>query len=154
MPLPPTGERAARNTSRELNQKIWNQTIDDVTRFVGADRQSITDRIEALEHEWDVERTLEANASAIILLSLVLAVLVSPWFLILTAIVPTFLLQHALQGWCPPLPLFRGMGVRTLREIDAERQALRLMRGDFDQFQRAADLDRQDVARLLEAIRG
>ena len=36
-----------------------------------------------------------------------------------------FLLQHALQGWCPPVPILRRQGFRTRHEIDAERQALR-----------------------------
>ena len=44
----------------------------------------------------------------------------------------SFLLQHALQGWCPPLPLFRRLGVRTAREIARERYALQALRGDFD----------------------
>lgn len=43
-----------------------------------------------------------------------------------------FLLQHAVQGWCPPLPVFRRLGVRTAREIHEEILALKAMRGDFD----------------------
>jgi hypothetical protein len=46
--------------------------------------------------------------------------------------VATFLLQHALQGWCPPVPLFRSLGVRTASEIDEERYALKALRGDFE----------------------
>ncbi len=42
-----------------------------------------------------------------------------------------FLLQHAVQGWCPPLPVFRQMGVRTQTEIDEKRAALKALRGDF-----------------------
>jgi len=43
----------------------------------------------------------------------------------------SFCLQHALQGWCPPLTLFRRLGIRTQREIDDERTALKALRGDF-----------------------
>lgn len=49
----------------------------------------------------------------------------------LPAAVSAFLLQHALQGWCPPVPFFRKRGVRTPAEIAAERNALKLLRGDF-----------------------
>ena len=42
-----------------------------------------------------------------------------------------FMLQHALQGWCPPLPVLRRMGVRTAAEIHQEIIALRILRGDF-----------------------
>jgi hypothetical protein len=41
-------------------------------------------------------------------------------------------MQHALQGWCPPLPLLRRLGVRTQQEIERERYALKALRGDFD----------------------
>jgi hypothetical protein len=46
-------------------------------------------------------------------------------------VVGSFLLQHAVQGWCPPLPVFRRWGVRTQPEIDYERYALKALRGDF-----------------------
>jgi hypothetical protein len=52
------------------------------------------------------------------------------WFFF-PAFVGGFLLQHALQGWCPPMIWFRRMGVRTQTEIDHERYALKALRGDF-----------------------
>jgi len=52
--------------------------------------------------------------------------------LILPAVVMIFLFQHAVQGWCPPLPLFRRMGKRTRHEIEEERHALKALRGDYD----------------------
>ena len=33
-------------------------------------------------------------------------------------------MQHALQGWCPPLPVLRRLGFRTQNEIERERYAL------------------------------
>jgi len=52
-------------------------------------------------------------------------------WLVLPALVTAFLFQHAMQGWCPPLPLLRSFGFRTAREIDTERYALKALRGDF-----------------------
>lgn len=52
-------------------------------------------------------------------------------FALVPLVVGGFLLQHALQGWCPPLPIFRRYGVRTQTEIDYERYALKAVRGDF-----------------------
>jgi len=43
-----------------------------------------------------------------------------------------FLFQHSVQGWCPPLPVFRRLGVCTRSEIDQEKFALKALRGDFD----------------------
>ena len=46
--------------------------------------------------------------------------------------VTAFLFQHAVQGWCPPIAVLRRLGVRTAREIEVERIALKALRGDFD----------------------
>lgn len=43
-----------------------------------------------------------------------------------------FLFQHAIQGWCPPLPILRRLGFRTAEEINQERYALKALRGDFE----------------------
>jgi hypothetical protein len=40
-------------------------------------------------------------------------------------------LQHAVQGWCPPVPIFRRLGIRTQTKIDHERYALKVLRGDI-----------------------
>lgn len=34
-------------------------------------------------------------------------------------------IKHALQGWCPPLPILRRLGFRTTQESEQERAALR-----------------------------
>lgn len=70
----------------------------------------------------------------IVLLGLALATRVRKTFLLLPAGVFGFFAQHALQGWCPPIPVFRRLGVRTQREIERERYALKALRGDFDQL--------------------
>lgn len=35
---------------------------------------------------------------------------------------------HSLQGWCPPLPIIRRMGIRTAEEITKEKDALRKLK--------------------------
>jgi hypothetical protein len=74
---------------------------------------------------------LEANAASIALSGTALGLFLDRRFLVLPALVMAFLLQHALQGWCPPAPLLRRLGVRTSSEIEAERYALKAVRGDF-----------------------
>ena len=44
------------------------------------------------------------------------------------------MIQHALQGWCPPLAVLRRLGFRTAKEINEERFALAALRGDFDKI--------------------
>lgn len=129
--LPATEERVPRNTSSKVNHRIQGRTLHDVSRFIGADPVFIDERIRQLQREWDIERTLEANAATVGLAGLALGSFVDRRFLILPALVSAFLLQHALQGWCPPMPLLRRLGIRTAREIHDEIIALRILRGDF-----------------------
>ena len=72
------------------------------------------------------------------------------WF-IFPAAVAGFLLQHALEGWCPPLPLFRRLGFRTQSEIDYERYALKSLRGDFRNLPTSAS-DRHDEVSAKQVV--
>ncbi len=111
-------------TPARINEKIDRETEANLRQYQNAGSQAIAKRIDELDKEWDIERTLELNASLVALTGVVLSATVSKKWLILPAIVTTFLAQHAIQGWCPPLPLFRLRGIRTRKEIDRERYAL------------------------------
>jgi hypothetical protein len=52
-------------------------------------------------------------------------------WMVLPVMVLSFLFLHAVQGWCPPVPVLRRLGVRTREEIDRERHALKVLVGDF-----------------------
>jgi len=144
-----TAERVPSHTDDDVNERIIAQTDTNVASFA-ADPRLIDLRLRELDWEWDIERGLEANAAAIALIGLVLGRLVNPRWYYLSTAVATFLLQHALQGWCPPVALFRRLGVRTQREIDEERYALKFMRGDFG----AADVHmRRPVREVMQAVR-
>lgn len=122
--------RVRKNTSEDINLKI-DQEIQARARYLSfKDKKDIKKRLNELNKEWDIERTLEVNASAIALTGVLLSILNKKW-LILPGIVTAFLLQHGLQGWCPPLPLFRKLGIRTKAEIEKEKTILKSLRGDF-----------------------
>jgi hypothetical protein len=129
--LPSTAERVPEHTPEHVDQRIEQQTIANLKCYATASPEVIRERIAQLDAEWDIERTLEANASALALIGVSLGAFVNKKWLILPGIVAGFLLQHALQGWCPPVPVFRRMGFRTSYEIDQERYALKAFRGDF-----------------------
>lgn len=131
--LPDTATRVPAHTADHVDREIQQRTIQNLNCFASCTPDSIQERIRQLDAEWDIERTLEANAAAISLIGIGLGAFVSRKWLILPGIVAGFLLQHALQGWCPPLPVFRRMGIRTSYEIDQERYALKALRGDFCQ---------------------
>lgn len=59
-----------------------------------------------------VERGLRLVAGVFILASVGLGVLVSPWFLALTAFVGANLLQSGMTDWCPMMAFLRKAGLR------------------------------------------
>jgi hypothetical protein len=132
--LPSTTERVSQNTSAKSNQQIRRQTEDRVMHAAAAGPAAIDRRLAELDQEWDIERTLEANAATVSLVGSILGATVDRRFFALPAAVAGFLLQHALQGWCPPVPIFRRLGFRTASEIDRERYALKALRGDFSEI--------------------
>jgi hypothetical protein len=129
--IPSTIDRVPRHTAEHVNEQIRHQAEEDVKRAAAGGPEAIERRLEELEQEWDIERTLEANAATLTAVGSALALLVDRRFAVVPLVVGGFLLQHAIQGWCPPLPVFRRFGVRTQAEIDAERYALKALRGDF-----------------------
>lgn len=141
--LPATNTRVEQSTSRRINDGIRDETERSVRRYAVASKVEITQRIEELDREWDIERVLEMNAATLACTGAVLALTVNRRLAWISAIVTGFLLQHALQGWCPPVPMFRKRGVRTAREIDQEKTALRILRGDFHSTSKPAEALRQ-----------
>lgn len=120
-----SADRVRRSTEPYLNEQIDRQTDHNIQSYTNSSEATIQRRIQQLDKEWDVERVLEVNASTLALTGLVLGMTVNRKWLFLTGGVLTFLLQHGLQGWCPPLPVLRRLGVRTRGEIDREKYALK-----------------------------
>lgn len=126
------GERVRSSTSRSRNQEIDDEIVRNIDHYSNQGAAAIESRIKELDKEWDIERTLEVNAGLISLAGAVLALTVDRRWAILPAVVTSFLVQHAIQGWCPPLPLFRMMGIKSRAELDREKYALKSLRGDFE----------------------
>ena len=126
-----TRNRVPAHSFAEANARIRRELEANVAHF-GSHRDEIPDRLRQLDREWDIERAIEANASVLALAGVVLAATHDRRWLALPGLVSAFLLQHALQGWCPPVPVLRRLGFRTSYEIDEERQALKALRGDFE----------------------
>lgn len=144
--LPDSAQRVPDHTQDAVNARIADATRAAVIK-ASAHPSEIGKRLRDLDREWDVERALEANAATIGLVGLALAATVDRRFLALPVAVSAFLLQHAVQGWCPPLPVLRRLGFRTATEIAEERTALRALRGDFAGLEGASPVLALDVAR-------
>ena len=130
--FPPNALKVKMSTSNKINKKINEKMTETIIKKSTSNQESISKRIEELDREWDTERILETNASIFIIISIILGFLISKLWFFLAALIAFYLLQHAIQGWCPPLPIIRKLGVRTMSEINTEKTVLKVLRGDFE----------------------
>ncbi len=139
--------RVSQGTSDAASFRIRRE-IERSVAYHAMHPEQIDGRLRELDEEWDIERVLETGSSTLTLTGLALGIGVDRKWLLLSLAVQGFFMQHALQGWCPPLPVFRAMGIRTADEINRERYALKALRGDFSG---ASDGDPQAALEAVQA---
>jgi hypothetical protein len=150
--VPAGARRVEENTPAEINRKRQAE-IQASLRYHAVRPREIPARLAELDREWDMERALQANAAAVSLGGLLLAALVDRRFIAVPAMVAGFLGQHAVQGWCPPVPLLRRLGFRTSAEICEERCGLKMLAGEYRTFGEPAPAQWAEQAEQLhEAV--
>ena len=138
MAIPTTKERVPAHTTEHVNERIRREAEERVRRL-SREPAAVGQRLRELDAEWDIERAIEMNASALAFFGTAMGYFVHPYWLLLPALVTAFLFQHAVQGWCPPVPVLRRFGFRTVYEIEQEKQALKALRGDYETVATATD---------------
>jgi hypothetical protein len=116
--------RVSSNTDPEINAWIREQTEQRMREVASRGRFAIQQRLHELDEEWDIERYVETLAPTFTLIGMTLGFARDRRWFVLPFVVQSFFLQHALQGWCPPVPVLRRLGVRTMQEIERERCSL------------------------------
>ena len=125
-----SANRVPEHTDVDVNVAIADRTKRSIAYF-DEHRDEIPHRLGQLDREWDIERALATSSSCLSLLGLGLAASGLRRWVYLPLAIQAFYLQHTLQGWCPPLPVFRSLGFRTPAEIERESSALKtLLRDD------------------------
>lgn len=133
--------------NRMSTDSVRTHTPDGVNRKIDArvekcvqamaeqmDRPAISEYLRKLEHEWDLNRVVTVAASAVSVLGLVLAAKDGRGWKVVSGVAAGLLLQHGLFGFGPLSELVRALGVRTRKEIDLEKFALKALRGDFERI--------------------
>ncbi len=133
--LPATTEPQSPSADTATDHMIQYRIKQNI-HYYAMHPEEIDARLAELDHEWDIERVLEANAAGIALGGMLLGLFRHRGFLALPLVVAGFLLQHALQGSSGPVRFLRRRGVRTAIEIASERAALKSLRGDFAPVER------------------
>jgi len=85
-----------------VNEEIDREAERRVVRAAGASEAVLSRQIDELNQEWDMERWLETNASALAFTGTILGLLVNKKFLAIPCLALPFLFQHAVQGGARP----------------------------------------------------
>lgn len=120
------------HTPAPLNQRIDEKVEQCVRHMAQQERPEMSRYLEKLDREWDINRAVSVGGSVLSLAGLLLARGGGRGWRALSAVGAGLLLQHGLFGWGPLAELVRALGVRTRREIDLEKFAIKALRGDFE----------------------
>jgi hypothetical protein len=116
--------------------------------LVDAGPQAIEARLAELDREWTAGRMTKAVMGVVIVVGLGLAAL-NPWWLLLPALGGLILLSY-LFGRTSWLGMaFHNAGYRSGFEVDREKIALKVLRGDFRHLPTVHDIEsHEDISRL------
>jgi len=102
--LPTTPERVPAHTSEPVNRSIRDEIAGSV-RWHSRHPERIDRRLHELDEEWDIERTLEANAATLALTGSVLGIFVDKRFLAVPVVVHGFPASACPSGLVPTGPV-------------------------------------------------
>jgi hypothetical protein len=142
-------DNVRRHTPARLNQKIDQAMMKRVIDYSRKSPKEISARIKDLDQEWDLERIVETGAGTVALTGVLMSGLKSRKWLVVSAATLGVLLQHSLTRRSLPIKGLRALGIRTRREIEAEKNALRVLRRDFDNLKVVSE----ESHRAIEALR-
>lgn len=128
-------DRVRRHTAAAVLDRIDRDTESRLLDGARRGTPALSEHIASLEREWDTDRLIEAEAAGTALTGLALAAFVHPRLILVPGVVAAAVFLHATTGWYPLLALLRRLGVRSPREIERERYALKALRGDFSDME-------------------
>ena|SRR5687768_5251027 len=138
----------------DQNLEQMDAKIEENIRFYAAQPpEAISKRIEALDRECDLDQTMALAASGLGLGTLAFSFIGGRKWLLVTGAALGLLLKHMLHGTSPAVPLLRKRGVRTRSEIDREKYALKILRGDFEHMPKRDQLKANPAQEVLRTLR-
>jgi hypothetical protein len=149
----PTNETFTSEENQSMEQ--IDAKIEQNIRFYATQSpDAISQRIEELDRERDLDQTMALYASGIGLGTVLFSFIGGRKWLLVAGAAMGLLLKHSLEGTSPTVPMLRKLGVRTRSEIDREKYALKILRGDFEDIPKAEQLKANPAHEVLRSIRG
>src|SRR4051812_45275800 len=137
----------------QFTQEIDAKIEQNIRFYAAQSPESISKRIEELDRERDLEQAMMLYGSGVALGTLVFSFIGGRKWLVVAGTALWFMLKHALEGTSPVVPLLRKLGVRTRSEIDREKYALKILRGDFAEMPKPDQLKANPAQEVLRSIR-
>jgi hypothetical protein len=122
-------KKKVKDSEQEKNTNTEEQT--PLHEYAHKGKKVISERLDELNKEWDVERTLLLNAAVVSITGALLGAFVNKKWFVLSAFAGVVMAEEALTGWSPPSAIMRKLGKRTREEIHRERMGLKAFKGDF-----------------------
>lgn len=117
-----------------INKEIDAQTLRHLDRYRHASAEEIEERLKMLDRQWDVESVV-AMTGAVVSIGGLLLGMRNRKLLAIPMIAQGLVLSHSLPIPDPVTPIFRAFGLWSRHEIERERHALKLLRGDYERVE-------------------
>jgi hypothetical protein len=117
-------DRIRKHSAPYVNERIDREAEGNLFYYSQLDDHAIIKRITELDYEWDIDRSLMALFSVVGGTTFTLGLTKNKRMFFLLGAQMSFLLLHAIQGWCPPASLLRRLGFRSKTEIESEKYPL------------------------------
>jgi hypothetical protein len=111
-------------------QEMNERKIEMSLAWFSEHPEEIESRLDELDREWDLNRLVQVGAAGMTLGGVGLGFLFGRKWFLLPGIAGWMLWKYGVRNECPPAAFLRRLGIRTVAEIEAERQALLSLAGD------------------------
>ena len=131
-----------------------SETWDNIRFYGFQGEEGLTERIRALEGEWDAEKFAMVSLSGLGLLGLLMGLFGSRLWRVLTWVSLPLLLLAGLEKWRPSKGIISTLGLRSRKENLSEKYALKALRGDFQKVESGAEAERpaKNSGRALDPV--
>jgi hypothetical protein len=140
--------------TRQPKLDRWSELRERIAKIAADGPQALEARLAEVNREWTTGRLVKATTGMMLLVGLALTAFHDPWWLALMILAALILIQYWFlpRSWLADL--YSLAGFRSGAEIEDERLALRVLRGDFKDLPTLAEIEDRDAVCRLEGEGG
>jgi hypothetical protein len=130
------------------------RTWDNVRYYSSLGKDGLTERIHALDAEWDAEKSVVVGLAGAGMAFLALGLVGTRFWRLLAWGTLPLIFMAGQDKWRPSQGILKTLGLRTRREIHEEKYALKALRGDFRNVEVSTGSEGEILARNSERALG